>query len=53
MHGVGRGSINEPVFINLAYEGDPKSEKWTAFIGKGVCYDTGGYNIKSGKVVLI
>ena len=46
MHAVGRGSINEPVFINLAYEGNPDSDKWTAFVGKGVCFDTGGYNIK-------
>lgn len=47
MHAVGRGSVNEPIFINMAYKGAPDSDKWTAFVGKGVCYDTGGYNIKS------
>lgn len=53
MHAVGRGSENEPVFINIAYEGNPESDKWTAFVGKGVCFDTGGYNIKSSKGVSI
>jgi leucyl aminopeptidase len=49
MHAVGRGSQNEPVFVNLAYKGNPDSSDWISFVGKGVCFDTGGYNIKSCK----
>ena len=49
MHAVGRGSQNEPVFINLAYKGNPNSDEWTSFVGKGVCFDTGGYNMKPSK----
>jgi len=42
MHAVGRGSLNEPVFINLSYKGNPDSNEWISFVGKGVCFDTGG-----------
>lgn len=53
MHAVGRGSQNEPVFVNLAYKGNPDSDSWVSFVGKGVCFDTGGYNLKSSKLTLI
>jgi len=46
MHAVGRASKNEPIFINLKYQGNPDSDKWVAYVGKGVCFDTGGLNIK-------
>ena len=46
MHAVGRASVNKPVFVNLSYKGNPKSNTWTAFVGKGLCFDTGGLNIK-------
>ena len=46
MHAVGRGSNNEPVFVNIAYNGNPDSDAWISYVGKGVCFDTGGYNIK-------
>ena len=46
MHAVGRASKNPPTFINLAYKGNPDSDKWVAFVGKGVCFDAGGLNIK-------
>lgn len=46
MHAVGRASKNTSVFVNLKYHGNPDSDKWVAFVGKGVCFDTGGYNIK-------
>ena len=49
MHAVGRGSANEPVFINMAYQGNPDSDNWISFVGKGVCFDTGGYNLKPSK----
>jgi len=53
VHAVGRASINAPAFINLSYNGNTKSDKWVAFIGKGVCFDTGGYDIKPGILFLI
>ena len=52
MHAVGRGSDNEPVFVNLAYEGNPDSDKWTAFVGKGVCFDSGGYHLKTSILLI-
>jgi leucyl aminopeptidase len=48
LHAVGRASKNEPVFVNLSYRGNPTSEDWIAFVGKGVCFDSGGLDIKSG-----
>lgn len=46
MHAVGRASRNEPTFINLRYQGNPDSDRWLAYVGKGVCFDSGGLNIK-------
>lgn len=46
---MGRASKNPPTFINLAYNGNPDSNKWVAFVGKGVCFDTGGLNLKTSK----
>jgi leucyl aminopeptidase len=48
LHAVGRASHNEPCFVNLSYKGNPNSEDWVAFVGKGVCFDSGGLDIKSG-----
>lgn len=53
MHAVGRASKNPPTFINLAYNGNPDSNKWVAFVGKGVCFDTGGLNLKTSKYFMI
>jgi leucyl aminopeptidase len=52
VHAVGRASINKPAFINLSYNGNPDSKEWVAFIGKGVCFDTGGLDIKPGILFL-
>jgi leucyl aminopeptidase len=46
--GVGKGSSEEPTFIVLEYWGAEKSEKPVVMIGKGVTFDTGGLNIKTG-----
>lgn len=43
---VGEGSINEPKFLVIEYNGDPTNKEKTAFIGKGVTFDTGGYALK-------
>ena len=43
---VSRGSIHEPQLIMLSYRGDPKSKETTALVGKGITFDSGGYNLK-------
>jgi len=44
---VGRWSQHAPRLILLEYRGNP-TKKWRdiALVGKGVCFDAGGYNIK-------
>ena len=48
--GVGQGSANEPKFIVLEYWGAGKTakKKPIVFAGKGVTFDSGGLNIKTG-----
>ena len=53
MHAVGRASRHIPIFINLKYNGNPDSDEYVAFVGKGVCFDAGGLDIKSGKYIFI
>ncbi len=44
VHAVGRASSKEPRLIEFTW-GNPKHPK-IALVGKGVCFDTGGINIK-------
>lgn len=45
--GVGQGSAKESQMVILRWEGKPGSkEKPIAFVGKGVCFDSGGISIK-------
>ncbi len=44
--GVGYGSHEESQLIVFEYYGGKKSEKPIALVGKGVCFDAGGYNLK-------
>ena len=53
MHAVGRASDNEPTFVNIKYNGNKDSNDWVAFVGKGVCFDAGGLNIKTSKNIFI
>lgn len=49
--GVGRASTDsadEPKLMYIEYNGDPNSNRKIGYIGKGVCFDTGGLNIKTG-----
>ena len=39
--------------MNLAYNGNPDSDSWIAFVGKGVCFDAGGLDIKACKFLFI
>lgn len=45
--GVNRGSKNEARLITIWYEGNPGAE-YTALVGKGLTFDSGGYNLKPG-----
>ena len=48
--GVGRGSINESFLVSLEWNGNKKDKKAPlSFVGKGVCFDTGGISLKPAK----
>ena len=44
--GVGQGSARPSRTVVMRYNGGKKGEQPVAFIGKGVCFDTGGISIK-------
>jgi leucyl aminopeptidase len=44
--GVGQGSVRESRVVVMRWNGGRKGEAPVAFIGKGVCFDTGGISIK-------
>ena len=46
IHAVGRASVNEPRLLDLRW-GDSRAPKVT-LVGKGVCFDSGGLNLKPG-----
>lgn len=45
---VNRGSAFEPRLVVVEYQGNSKSKEKLALIGKGITFDSGGYNIKTG-----
>ncbi|MEO1223971.1 MAG: leucyl aminopeptidase family protein [Pseudomonadota bacterium] len=51
IHSVGRASVNAPRLIDLRW-GDPSAPKVT-LVGKGVCFDTGGLDLKSAANMLL
>jgi leucyl aminopeptidase len=51
VHTVGRGSARAPRLIDLSW-GDAKHPKVT-LVGKGVCFDTGGLDIKPSSGMLL
>lgn len=46
--GVGQGSIRESKLVAMEWMGGKKGEAPVAFVGKGVCFDTGGISLKPG-----
>jgi leucyl aminopeptidase len=44
--GVGQGSAHESRVVVMRWNGGKKGQEPVAFIGKGVCFDTGGISIK-------
>ncbi len=48
--GVGLGSANETYLVTIEWNGNKKTkEKPLAFVGKGVCFDTGGISLKPAR----
>ncbi len=45
---VGKGSVAPPRLIHLTYAPEGEVAHEVALVGKGVTFDTGGYNIKTG-----
>jgi leucyl aminopeptidase len=44
--GVGQGSVHESRCVIMRWNGGRKGSEPLAFLGKGVCFDTGGISIK-------
>ena len=47
--GVGQGSIRGSYLVTMEWKGLKNNSKPLGFIGKGVCFDTGGYSLKPAK----
>ena len=47
-HAVGDSAAHPPRLIVLRWKGGAPDAAPMALVGKGVCFDTGGYNLKSG-----
>ena len=47
--GVGQGSIRGSYLVTMEWNGLKLKKKPVAFVGKGVCFDTGGISLKPAK----
>jgi len=47
--GVGQGSIRGSYLVTMEWRGAKNNSKPLAFVGKGVCFDTGGISLKPAK----
>ena len=47
--GVGQGSVRGSYLVTLEWKGARSKKKPLAFVGKGVCFDTGGISLKPAK----
>ncbi len=47
--GVGQGSIRGSYLVTMEWKGAGSKVKPLAFVGKGVCFDTGGISLKPAK----
>tara|TARA_Y100001936_G_scaffold252073_1_gene310386 strand:- start:187 stop:1650 length:1464 start_codon:yes stop_codon:yes gene_type:complete len=47
--GVGQGSIRGSYLVTLEWKGNKSKSKPLAFVGKGVCFDTGGISLKPAR----
>ncbi len=47
--GVGQGSVRGSYLVTMEWNGLKNNSKPLAFVGKGVCFDTGGYSLKPAR----
>ncbi len=47
--GVGQGSIRGSYLVTMEWNGSKTKSRPLAFVGKGVCFDTGGISLKPAK----
>jgi len=47
--GVGQGSVRGSYLVTMEWTGAKNNSSPLAFVGKGVCFDTGGYSLKPAK----
>ena len=47
--GVGQGSIRGSYLVTMEWKGTNSKSKPLAFVGKGVCFDTGGISLKPAR----
>jgi leucyl aminopeptidase len=47
--GVGQGSVRGSYLVTMEWNGVKNNSKPLAFVGKGVCFDTGGISLKPAK----
>jgi len=47
--GVGQGSIKGSYLVTIEWNGSKSKSKPLAFVGKGVCFDTGGISLKPAR----
>jgi len=47
--GVGQGSANETFLVTIKWNGKKEKGKPLCFVGKGVCFDTGGISLKPAR----
>jgi len=45
---VAQGSMDPPEFIHLSYKPKGEAKKKLVLVGKGLTFDSGGYNLKAG-----
>ena len=47
--GVGQGSSKKSYLVIMKWNGKPSSKNNIAFVGKGVCFDSGGLSLKTSR----
>ena len=47
--GVGQGSVRGSYLVTIEWKGSKSNKKPLSFVGKGVCFDTGGISLKPAK----
>src|SRR6202012_2803687 len=49
--GVGQGSVRDSQLVVMQWQGGKKKDAPVAFVGKGVCFDSGGLSLKPGNAM--